>query len=379
MRDRFIETVEIFRLILSGKSSGRGREEVDKLMENSLLKDVYDRCQENDFLAGKWKEYKLYPPQEAYRRFLRQVRPHNIWKKMIPIGIAASVLLLLGIRILWPGQQGEIAVVAEETVIEPGIKKALLKLSDGSTVNVKGDSMHVETVDGVKIAYSDGAISYRAEEEINELVYNELIVPVAGECFITLDDGSRVWMNSDSRLRYPVRFTGEERKVFLEGEAYFDVVKDGKPFIVNTSLGDIRVLGTSFDIKAYRQEKQMLATLVSGKIRFQDGAEQVELAAGEQLVVAEGKEAVKRQVDVMEYVGWKEGWYVFKNQSLETIMTDLCRWYGVAVFYQNAGLKQITFTGNLKRYDNINTFMEVLERTGDVKYNINGKTIILFQ
>lgn len=379
MRDRFIKAVEVFRLILSGKSSGIGEEEVDKLMNNSLLKDVYDRCQENDFLAGKWNEYRLYSSQEAYRRFLEQVRPHNVWKKAIPIGIAASVLLLLGTWILWPGQQAEITVVAEETVIEPGIKKALLKLADGSTVNVRGDSMHVETLNGVKIAYADGAISYRAEEEIKELVYNELIVPVAGECFITLDDGTRVWMNSDSKLKYPVRFTGEERKVFLEGEAYFDVVKDGKPFIVNTSLGDIRVLGTSFDVKAYRQEKQMLATLVSGKISFQDGAENVELTAGEQIVVAEGKGIVKRQVDVMEYVGWKEGWYVFKNQPLETIMTDLCRWYGVAVFYQNAGLKQVTFTGNLKRYDTINTFMEVLKRTGDVKYNINGNTIILFQ
>lgn len=379
MRDRFIKAVEVFRLILSGKSFGIGGEEVDKLMNNSLLKDVYDRCQENDFLAGKWKEYRLYSSQEAYRRFLEQVRPHNVWKKAISAGIAASVLLLLGTWILWPGQQAEITVVAEETVIEPGVKKALLKLADGSTVNVRGDSMHVETLNGVKIAYADGAISYRAEEEIKELVYNELIVPVAGECFITLDDGTRVWMNSDSKLKYPVRFTGEERKVFLEGEAYFDVVKDGKPFIVNTSLGDIRVLGTSFDVKAYRQEKQMLATLVSGKISFQDGAENVELTAGEQIVVAEGKEIVKRQVDVMEYVGWKEGWYVFKNQPLETIMTDLCRWYGVAVFYQNAGLKQVTFTGNLRRYDTINTFMEVLKRTGDVKYNINGNTIILFQ
>lgn len=379
MRDRFIKAVEVFRLILSGKSSGIGGEEIGKLMNNNLLKDVFDRCQENDFLAGKWKEYRLYSSQEAYRRFLEQVRPHNRWKKAISAGIAASVLLLLGTWILWPGQQAEITVVAEETVIEPGIKKALLKLADGSTVNVRGDSMHVETLNGVKIAYADGAISYRAEEEIKELVYNELIVPVAGECFITLDDGTRVWMNSDSKLKYPVRFTGEERKVFLEGEAYFDVVKDGKPFIVNTSLGNIRVLGTSFDVKAYRQEKQMLATLVSGKISFQGGAENVELTAGEQIVVAEGKGIVKRQVDVMEYVGWKEGWYVFKNQPLETIMTDLCRWYGVAVFYQNAGLKQVTFTGNLRRYDTINTFMEVLKRTGDVKYNINGNTIILFQ
>ena len=122
MRDRFIKVVEVFRLILSGKASVMGEEEVDKLMENRLLKDVYDRCQENDFLAGKWNEYRLYSSQEAYRRFLRQVRPHKVWKKVIPIGIAASVLLLLGTWILWPGQQGGITVVAEETVIEPGIK-----------------------------------------------------------------------------------------------------------------------------------------------------------------------------------------------------------------------------------------------------------------
>lgn len=123
----------------------------------------------------------------------------------------------------------------------------------------------------------------------------------------------------------------------------------------------------------------MHATLVSGKIDFKAGAKQIGMEPGEQMVVTEDGGLEKRKVNVLEYVGWKEGLYLFKDHRLEDIMNDLCRWYNVSVFYQNANLRNLAFTGNLKRYDNINIFMEVLRRTGDVKYQIKGNTIILFQ
>lgn len=379
MRDRFNKLIEDLKAVLAGKASETEAKQLHNEMDASELQQILDNCRDEDYLSRKWETYRRYSPEEAYRQFARRVKPHTFRVQMIRICAAASVVLMIGIGIWWLAKPEAVQpVIVENKLIEPGTKKAMLKLADGSTIDVTGDSMRIEKEEGVRIAYTDGAISYQTKKEIKELVYNELIVPVAGECFITLDDGTRVWVNSDSKLKYPVKFVGEKREVFLEGEAYFEVQKDGKPFIVNTSMGNVNVLGTVFDVKAYQEEKTVYTTLVSGRVRFQ-GQQTVTLEPGEQAVAFADGKVEKRVVDLTEFVGWKEGLYVFKKQTLESIMTDLARWYNVNVFYQTSDLKEVAFTGNLKRYDNINTFMEILQRTGDVKYRINGNTIILYK
>ena len=172
---------------------------------------------------------------------------------------------------------------------------------------------------------------------------------------------------------------GKERKVFLEGEAYFVVTKDSIPFVVSTSRGDIRVLGTTFNVKAYEEEIAMQATLVEGKVLVAQGEKEIELAPGEQGTVTANGEMEKREVDVEEFVGWRTGVYVFRKQALGNIMRDLSRWYGVSVFFQNEDLKQVCFTGNLKRYDTINEFLNVLQRTGDIRYRTNSNTVIIYE
>jgi len=264
-------------------------------------------------------------------------------------------------------------------VVMPGSTKATLRLAGGETVDIRGDSMQIAGKGESHIHYAGGKLTYAKKEKAAKLVYNELEVPVAGECSLVLDDGTQVWVNADSRLRYPVQFVGEERKVFLEGEAYFVVAKESKPFVVSTSRGDIRVLGTTFNVKSYNSEPEMQATLVEGKVLVAQGQREMELVPGEQGTVSASGEMAKRAVDVDEFVGWRKGIYVFKKQPLEDIMRDLSRWYGVSVFFQNEGLKQVSFTGNLKRYDNINEFLDVLQRTGDVKYRINNNTVIIYE
>lgn len=379
MRDRFNKLIEDLKAVLAGKATETEVKHLHNEMGASELQQILNNCRDEDYLFRKWETYRRYSPEDAYRQFAGRVKPHAFRIKMIRICAAASVIFTLGIGIWWLAKPEAVKpVIVENKLIEPGTKKALLKLADGSTIDVTGDSMRIEKEEGVRIAYTDGGISYQTKKEIKELVYNELIVPVAGECFITLDDGTRVWVNSESKLKYPVKFVGENREVFLEGEAYFEVRKAGKPFIVNTSMGNVNVLGTVFDVKAYREEKAVYTTLISGKVSFQ-GQQAVVLEPGEQAVAFADGKVEKRVVDVTEFVGWKEGVYVFKKQTLESIMTDLARWYDINVFYQTPGLKEVAFTGNLKRYDNINTFMEILQRTGDVKYRISGNTIILYK
>lgn len=381
MEDKFERIVVLFKKSYCGELLEQERAELTELLRDASLKEVYDRLNSGKHVYSALSEYERYPYDKAFHHFQQAVRkPEQMSWYLKVASIAASVLiafLLIGVSgdFRWIN---DFQKVTANNVIEAGTKKAQIRLADGSVVNMTKDTMQVQDKSGTMIAYNNGKITYEHAEKVEALVYNELLVPLAGECYIVLDDGTKVWMNSDSRLRYPVRFVGDERRVFLEGEAYFEVMKDSKPFVVETVLGNVNVLGTSFDVKAYKDEECVYTTLVTGKVRF-SGKQVVDIVQGEQVVASRSGVVEKRNVDVAEYVGWKDGLYVFKKQSLECIMTTLSRWYGVTVFYQNPEAKRVDFTGNLKRYDSINTFMEVLARTGDVKYRIKGNTITLFQ
>ena len=187
-------------------------------------------------------------------------------------------------------------------------------------------------------------------------------------------------INSESTLHFPVEFSSENREVYLEGEAFFDVVKNEKPFIVKTSFGDVRVLGTSFGINAYVDAPESYTTLVRGKVSVErEGGEPVVILPGEQVVTSKDGKMIKQQVDVEEFVGWKDGIYVFKEKSLGEIMKTLERWYNISVDFQEKSLVDLPFTGNLKRYDDINVFFDALTRTGDMKYRVEGNQVILFK
>ena len=233
----------------------------------------------------------------------------------------------------------------------------------------------------MNIEYRNGEIVYhKSEEKTTEVVYNKLEVPRGGECMIKLDDGTKVWVNAETKLKYPVAFVGDRREVVLEGEAFFDVAKNEKPFIVETSFGDVRVLGTAFGISAYASESESYTTLVRGKVSVErEGGEPVVILPGEQVVTSKDGKMIKQQVDVEEFVGWKDGIYVFKEKSLGEIMKTLERWYNISVDFQDKSLVDLPFTGNLKRYDDINVFFDALTRTGDMKYRVEGNQVILFK
>jgi len=230
------------------------------------------------------------------------------------------------------------------------------------------------------VYYEGGQLSYVGKDSaVEQLSYDELIVPAGAECHVVLEDSTRVWLNSKSKLIYPTRFGREKREVYAEGEVYFEVRSDRRPFLVRSALGTVRVLGTAFGLTAYPNEP-MLTTLISGKVAFLGlQRDLLALEPGYQVVVPLSGKPFVRPVDVEEFVSWKSGKYVFKARRLEEIMTVLQRWYDVVIFYQSERLKEIRFTGNVVRYDTIDTFLQVLEGTGELKYRMNGKTVILYQ
>jgi ferric-dicitrate binding protein FerR (iron transport regulator) len=194
-----------------------------------------------------------------------------------------------------------------------------------------------------------------------------------------LADGTIVWLNSDSKLRYPVDFNTDERRVFLSGEAYFEVAHNAnKPFIVDVEDSKIKVLGTSFNVRAYDIENKVVATLVTGSVKMNTKSKnQVIMFPGEQCVVNEKGDLDKRKVDVSLFTSWKDGRLKFKHQTLEEIMNTLYRWYDIEVVYENISVKDIYYSGNVKRYDDFENVIKLLEMAGTIKCSVKGKKVYI--
>lgn len=364
--------------------SDKEQKELDQLLDDQSLQDVYKELSDRGYLKKQFMEYEKYSSQKAYCEF-KERRGHSGRIRIVRwVAVVAAVwVLALGVT-LWMtfGKKENVAPLPVASKIIPaGEKKATLTLADGTEVHVEEITAQILQEKGMNIEYRNGEIVYhKSEEKTTEVVYNKLEVPRGGECMIKLDDGTKVWVNAETKLKYPVTFVGDRREVVLEGEAFFDVAKNEKPFIVETSFGDVRVLGTAFGISAYASESESYTTLVRGKVSVErEGGEPVVILPGEQVVTSKDGKMIKQQVDVEEFVGWKDGIYVFKEKSLGEIMKTLERWYNISVDFQEKSLVDLPFTGNLKRYDDINVFFDALTRTGDMKYRVEGNQVILFK
>ena len=195
---------------------------------------------------------------------------------------------------------------------------------------------------------------------------------------ITLEDGTEVYFNSETKFRYPVKFEESERRVFLEGEAYFKVKRDERPFSVEMGGNRIEVLGTEFNARFYPDEDKQMTTLVSGKVKFISGKdESLELSPGEQAILTSKGKLIRKSVDVNLYTAWKDGNFVFRKQRLEEVLNTLARWYDVNVFYEDVSRKEVEFTGNIKRFERFEEILYLLRMTGDTDFEVKGKNIFV--
>ncbi|WP_106624238.1 FecR family protein [Butyricimonas faecalis] len=374
--------VELFRKSFSTSLSDEEKEELDDVLRDNYLKKAYDQLSDETFVLDKFREFEEYKYKPAFNKLKVyqhriRIRRWTIWGSSI-----AAVLILVFVLVRPWKYNGNMQEFVKETqhIIPPGSSMAILKLADGRMIEIGKQPLKLKDTQGSMVKYENGRLSYSSGKEttITE-AYNELVVPVGGECHVLLEDGTDVWLNADSKLKYPIVFNGESREVVLSGEAYFEVKKDNRPFIVNLESGDITVLGTSFGVSAYPGYPNY-TTLVRGSVRFTSlRREQIVLTPGEQAVVDIFGSLKKRNVDVEEFVGWKDGMFIFKDKPLAEIMEILERWYGVHVIFQDNSLKELEYTGSLERYDSINTFLQLLEKLEEIQYEIKGNTIVLFK
>ena len=260
----------------------------------------------------------------------------------------------------------------------PGGNKAIILLADGKKVDVEmlADTM-LYKVDGIEVQKDAGVIKYSGLQK-SEVTYNTIMIPKGGEYQVELSDGTMVWLNSDTELKIPTVFAGDERRVYLSGEAYFVVTKDErKPFIVETDLGNVKVYGTEFNVKRYRDDGQLKATLVEGVIGFSsDRIAELKLKPGYRLSLAEGSETPEiREVKVYNEIAWRDKRFSFENETLEEIARELERWYNVKIVFTDPALKELVFSGTLSRYGKIETMLRLFEEGVEVKFTIESDTI----
>ncbi len=348
--------------------------------ENEVNERLYEEVVRAEYIERKCREATRVNIVEGYMGVLRKRKRHARVQRVRRVSaVAAGILIPLLAIMIWFGQKEEIPSVQVAEVIRHGEVKAELIFSDGTTKFLEAkvkDSLLLQQ--GANIVIRNEGLSYVGDTSTAEVQYHTLRVPRGGEYSITLSDGTVVYLNSESELRYPVKFAGEDRRGYLSGEAYFDVTVDKEhPFIVDLKTSAVKVLGTGFDVRAYKDENEILTTLVSGSVVFSAGKESVVLKPGEQAVLDQSGELETREVDTYLYTAWKEGVFAFKQQRLEEIMKIVSRWYNVNIFWENASQKEVVFTGKMRRYDDFSKIVEMLEMTGNTEFEIKGNNIFI--
>lgn len=274
-------------------------------------------------------------------------------------------------------------IVKTEQQILPGTNKAKLILASGKTINLSHnkDILISEIPEAIVKSNNNQLVLTPKENNLEEkkIEFSTLSIPKGGEYSMVLPDGSKVWLNSDTKIRFPNIFPNKSRIVYLEGEAYFEVKHNkNKPFVVKTINSNVEVLGTKFNIKAYKEESKIYTTLAEGSVRFtgKNAENSCILKPNEQSVYdIDGEMLNKHHVYANTYTAWTRGRFAFENEKLEEILTQLGRWYDVEIFYLNQETKEYRFTGDLMRYNSISTILEMLEVTYNVKFKINKRSI----
>jgi transmembrane sensor len=294
-------------------------------------------------------------------------------------GVAA--IIIFGVGMNWffsESHRDDIQTVSKVEPIPPGSKKAVLIGEDGVSYDLTNSNLSDE-LSNANLKMEEGSISYRNALPSDQLVYHTLKIPRGGEYYVVLSDNSKVWLNSESTLKYPVSFGSGSREIELEGEAYFEVTKDKKrPFRVVTGNQTVQVLGTSFNVSSYSKET-IYTTLVEGEVEVYKTlnlASNTLLTPEYQSVFSRNTGSIeKKKVNVREFTAWKDGNFLFIDQPLDKMLETLSRWYDVEILYLNEKVKTVRFTGSIKRYEDFNKVLKMIAKTNEVTFEIEDNKV----
>ncbi|MBJ2175536.1 FecR family protein [Aureibaculum sp. A20] len=376
----FTYSKKLANLILSGKNSF----EIE-------LPEIFDKTDKDYIVSNLTETSKINKRKEKHdaidkiegwnhieKNIFRTKRRSLYWK----YAVAASIAVVTSFSIFYFNKKSNPTSVVVKNNILIGTDKATLTLEDGTTIALtKGKSFTSKNVNsnGEKLIYKN--ITLNHQEEVK---YNYLTIPRGGQFFIQLSDSTKVWLNSESQLKYPSQFiSGETRTITLNyGEAYFEVspskAHNGDAFKVISSSQEVNVLGTQFNIKSYKDENFVLTTLVEGKVAVNIGNKDNQYLEPNQQTVFNkiSKEISVENVDVTLETSWRKGLFRFKNKPLKDIMVVLSRWYNIDFSFQNKDLEAIKFTGTLNKKQQLESILSNIKNTGFINdYKISTDTI----
>ncbi len=277
--------------------------------------------------------------------------------------------------------------IGKTAQIVPGQYKAKLILGNGRQIELGKKDTTVSLPDKqVRIKIDSGKVEYNKKVATGKKIeMNTLVTPRGGEIVVILSDGTKVWLNAASQLKYPSVFTGKERNVYLKGEAFFKVSKDPKhPFIVHANGLVVKALGTEFDVSNYSDDNFAQATLVEGKVLVSEkmsGKFQSAILVPSQQAFIKKEGAIQKlhvhTVDTKIYTSWTQGVFLFKNETLEQIFNKLGRWYDIHVFFNDVATSRLKFSGKIPRFEDFNIIIRLMEQTNSIQFKITGKTVVI--
>lgn len=365
---------------------------------NKNIKEFHDWIKSSDEHRKASETWSKYYITKRSLEFIRQYNASNAWNKLLKrkkqrqinrviyssAAVAASLLIIFSLSYsLFShkfSKKEVVASVVQDTFPETGSRKATLILNDGQKIDlsVKDGTITNDRGAAIAINKANESLTYVTDKQRpkKETRYNILTVPRGGEYQLTLSDGTKVWLNAESSLRYPVRFC-DNREVTLTGEAYFEVTEDIEHhFIVHNSDNAIEVLGTKFNVSAY-PDNNMQATLAEGKVKVSNLNLSVILLPNEQATIEESGSINIKKVDARLFTSWAEGMYEFRKTDLQTIVAQLSRWYDVDMEFKDDSLKQKLFAGVIFRNNELSFAIEVIEDVSNVKFTRENNKIYI--
>ncbi len=351
--------------------------------------DLFQRIAEQQDTSTSYRQYSCIDSQKAWNRFEKQVsRSHQMVGRVFRYAACILFPLLMVAALVYYHHRTPTSEVRVAEVIHPGFSQAILFTDDGvQQVLESSDTVrhHIKAGKGTMAMLKNGEISY--QQPVEQVAEKDTVRPdtqlqtqVGNEFRVTLADGTRVHLNYNTTLKYPVVFGKQARIVYLKGEAYFEVAPDAdRPFYVVTENMKIKQYGTSFNVNAYSPDHTYVV-LVDGSISVLQGEEhhEVPLRPGQKAILHSGSRKVQvENVNVEKYIAWNEGYFHFEDESLEDIMKTLSNWYNVEVVFKSPKLKNLHFTGVLDRNSTISPTIRAIARTVNIKIKVRDRTIIL--
>jgi transmembrane sensor len=362
------------------------------LSENPRNSEVYKKLQDENFLESEINELNAIDSHKAFIKVNRKIeyKPVKTFR-LIPAymkyAAAIAVLVVCSYVVFHLVNNSQPANYAQSTIL-PGKQRAILITANNQQIQLDSSNTKQIIINAsANIVQTGSTLTYNKNDSINnskaQLAYNTLITPLGGEYTLILSDGTKVMLNSGSKLKYPVVFAGITRQVELEGEAYFEVTKSQKsPFIVQANKVNVTVYGTVFNVMAYTSENQIQTTLIEGSIGVSIHNSKVpieqKIKPGQQLTYNTNTESSEtKEVDTDRYIAWTNGMFVFENEPIENILKVMSRWYNFEYEFKNENIKHQRFTISIGKYDKVSKILDLISASSGLKFNAKENTIIV--